>query len=188
MNEELSLSRNGADLIKAFESCEKKAGPGRFKAYFCPAGVLTIGWGHTNDSGRRFSAGEAWSQEECDAAFEDDMKVFEDAVRRNVRTRLNQDQYDALVSFTYNVGETNLRRSTLLRKLNDGDFEGAAHEFCKWNKGGGKVLAGLVRRRASEALLFQGIADRDHDGSPDGRMAKTTAAHPSGILKGAGLF
>jgi hypothetical protein len=66
--------------------------------------------------------------------------------------------------------------------VNAGDFEGAAHEFSKWNKGGGKVLAGLVRRRASEALMFQGIPDRNYDGLPDQGMAKTTGAHASGLF------
>ncbi|HWT31557.1 MAG TPA: lysozyme [Propylenella sp.] len=181
VNENLSLSTEGANLIKAFESCEKKSGPGRFKAYVCPAGVLTIGWGHTNDNGRKFGPDDIWSQQECDDAFNTDMDVFEKAVRRNVTVPLNQSQFDALVSFTYNVGEGNLKSSTLLKKVNAGDFEGAAHEFSKWNKGGGKVLAGLVRRRASEALLFQGIPDRDYDGLPDQGMAKTTGGHASGL-------
>jgi GH24 family phage-related lysozyme (muramidase) len=76
-------------------------------------------------------------------------------------------QFDALVSFCYNCGEGNLAKSTLLKKVNAGDFEGAALEFHKWNKGGGKVLPGLVRRRASESLLFQNITDADYDGKPD---------------------
>jgi lysozyme len=76
-------------------------------------------------------------------------------------------QFDALTSFTYNCGEGNLKKSTLLKKVNAGDFEGAALEFHKWNKANGKVLAGLTRRRASESLLFQGITDEDYDGKPD---------------------
>lgn len=167
MNENLHLSAKGADLIKAFESCQKSSGQGRFKAYVCPAGKLTIGWGHTNDHGRRFSNADVWSQQDCDNAFLEDMEHFENIVRRLVKVRLNQDQFDALVSFVYNCGEGNLTKSTLLRKINEGDFEAAAHEFSKWNKCNGQVLAGLVRRRAAEALLFQGIPDRNHDGIPD---------------------
>ena len=184
MNENLSLSETGGNLIKAFESCERKDGAGRFRAYRCPANVLTIGWGHTNDNGRRFGEDAVWSQAECDAAFDEDMKVFEAAVRRNVTVPLTQNQFDALVSFTYNVGEGSLRKSTLLRKLNRGDLEGAAREFSKWNKGGGKVLAGLVRRRASEALLFQGVPDGDYNGLPDQGMAKTTGGYKTRLARG----
>ena len=95
------------------------------------------------------------------------MEEFESAVQRLVKVELEQWQFDALVSFTYNCGEGNLQKSTLLKKVNAGDFDGAALEFHKWNKGGGKVLAGLVRRRASEALLFQNIKDENYDGKPD---------------------
>jgi len=76
-------------------------------------------------------------------------------------------QFDALVSFAYNVGIGNLKSSTLLRKLNAGDYDGAALEFHRWKRSNGRVLPGLVRRRAAEALLFQGIADLDFDGNPD---------------------
>jgi GH24 family phage-related lysozyme (muramidase) len=95
------------------------------------------------------------------------MAGFEAAVRRLVKVPLEPWQYDALVSFAYNCGEGNLGKSTLLKKVNANDFAGAAKEFAKWNKGGGKVLAGLTRRRASEALLFQNIPDENYDGKPD---------------------
>lgn len=162
----LTLSPKGAALIKAFESCEKKVAGG-FKAYRDAIGKLTIGWGHTNDHGRQFDADSVWSQQECDAEFQNDMVRFEAAVHRLVKVPLNQDQFDALVSFAYNCGEGNLEQSTLLKKLNAGDYDGAAKEFQRWNKAGGKVLRGLVRRRASEALLFQGIPDSNYDGIPD---------------------
>lgn len=167
MNDIQCLSAAGMRLIKAFESCQRPVGGGRFRAYYCPAGKLTIGWGHTNDHGRRFDARSIWTQAECDAAFVEDMAHFEAAVRRRVTVPLMQHQFDALVSFTYNCGEANLARSTLLKKLNAGDFDGAAREFGRWNRGGGRVLPGLVRRRAIEALLFRGIPDRNHDGKPD---------------------
>ena len=163
----MRLSPAGIALIKAFEGCLKKLPDGNFKAYVCPAGVLTIGWGHTNDHGRAFGAGTIWTLAECDAAFAEDMRHFEDAVQRLVTVPLNQRQFDALVSFAYNCGEANLAKSTLLRKVNTADFAGAAAEFPRWNRGGGRVLPGLVRRRASEALLFQGIPDNDYDGKPD---------------------
>jgi lysozyme len=167
MNDDRKLTAAGANLIKHFESCLKKVGPHHFTTYKCPAGVSTIGWGHTNHHGRKFSSGDVWSQVECDAEFAADMRGFEDAVRRLVKVPLEPWQFDALVSFTYNCGEGNLSKSTLLKKVNAEDFEGAAKEFAKWNKGGGKVLAGLTRRRASEELLFRNIPDENYDGKPD---------------------
>jgi GH24 family phage-related lysozyme (muramidase) len=95
------------------------------------------------------------------------MQGFESAVRRLVKVPLAAYQYDALVSFCYNCGEGNLAKSTLLKKVNNKEFEAAAQEFKKWNKGGGKVLPGLTRRRASEALLFQNISDLNYDGKAD---------------------
>jgi len=175
MNEQLHLSKQGAALVQAFENCLQPVSgitPKRFRAYRCPAGVLTIGWGHTNDHGRRFDEGTVWTQADCDFAFAEDMAHFEAAVRRLVTVALKQEQFDALVSFAYNCGEGNLEKSTLLRKVNAGDFAAAALEFPRWNRGGGRVLAGLVRRRASEALLFQGIADNNYDGKPDEPMAQ----------------
>ncbi|MHB8286172.1 MAG: lysozyme [Caulobacteraceae bacterium] len=128
-----------------------------FKPYTCPAGILTIGWGHTNASGRAFTVTDIWSQQDCDAAFLVDMQGAEAAVRRLVTVKLTQPQFDALVSFTYNCGAGSLAASTLLKLLNAGDFEGAALEFHKWTHGGGQILSGLVRRRAAEALMFQEV-------------------------------
>jgi lysozyme len=157
MNDGLQISEKGQALVKSFENCltAVNAAKTEFKPYFCPAGVLTIGWGHTNDNGRKFKEGDIWTKGECDAEFRADMRKFEVAVKRRVKVALTQSQFDALVSFTYNCGEGNLSRSGLLRKVNAKDFEGAADEFAKWNRGGGKVLRGLTRRRAAEAALFR---------------------------------
>jgi hypothetical protein len=95
------------------------------------------------------------------------MAKFEAVVEKLVKVELKQHQFDALVSFAFNCGEGALAKSTLLRKVNNKDFAGAAQEFHKWTHGGGRVLPGLVRRRASESLLFQGIADENFDGKPD---------------------
>lgn len=152
----MKISNNGLAIVQAFEGCLKSVGGGKFKPYVCPAGVLTIGWGHTNHHGRQFKAGDIWTQAECDAQLVEDMKGFEAAVTRRVKTPILQHQFDALVSFTYNCGEGNLLKSTLLKKVNAGDFAGAAAEFHKWTRGGGQMLPGLVRRRKAEALLFQG--------------------------------
>jgi len=149
------LSPKGAALIKSFEGCLKPDGHGNFVAYYCPAGVLTIGWGHTNDNGRQFNTSSVWSQQDCDTAFLADMAQFCAVVDGLVKVSLNQNQFDALVSFAYNCGAGALGTSTLLKKLNAGDYAGAAAEFPKWNKGGGVVLPGLVRRRAAEQQLFE---------------------------------
>ena len=166
MNEDRHLTKAGANLIQHFEGCLHPH-KGKFTAYKCPANVLTIGWGHTNHHGRKFDAATLWTGEECHQVFLEDMEGFERAVRRLVTVPLTPYQYDALVSFCYNCGEGNLAKSTLLKKVNAGDHKGAAAEFHKWNKAGGKVLAGLTRRRASESLLYQNIPDLNYDGKAD---------------------
>jgi lysozyme len=151
----MKISQRGLKLVKEFEGCLKSIGGGKFVPYVCPAGVLTIGWGTTNLDGKKFDKYSVWTQAECDAALATDMGKYEQAVTRRVKVPLNQNQFDALVSFTYNCGEGNLAKSTLLRKVNAGDYDGASRQFAAWNKGAGKVLAGLVRRRAAEAALFR---------------------------------
>ena len=167
MNEELHLSDAGANLVKAFEGLLKKIGPDQYRAYVCPAGVTTIGWGTTAEFGRKLAKDTVWNKKQCDDAFLNDMRQFEDAVKKLVKVPLTQNRFDALTSFCYNCGSGNLAKSGLLRKVNQQDWQGAADEFPKWNKGGGKVLPGLVRRRASERLLFLNIPDLDYDGKPD---------------------
>lgn len=150
----MKISERGLKLIKEFEGCLRPIGGGKFVPYICPAGVLTIGWGTTNLDGKKFDKYSVWTQAQCDNALAQDMVKYERAVERRVKVDLNQNQFDALVSFTYNCGEGNLAKSTLLKRVNAGDFKGAARQFAAWNKGAGKVLKGLVRRRAAEAALF----------------------------------
>ena len=154
----MKISRRGLNLIKEFEGCLKPIGGGKFVPYICPAGVLTIGWGTTNLDGKKFDKYSVWTQAQCDTALAVDMEKYEAAVHRRVKVPLNQNQFDALVSFTYNCGEGNLAKSTLLKKVNARDYVGAAGQFPLWNKGAGVVLRGLVRRRAAEAALFRSIA------------------------------
>lgn len=176
MNSHLKLTPAGANLIKHFEGCLQKKGD-RYASYVCPAGVTTIGWGSTGPPHGRHKIDKytLWSQAQCDTAFLTDMEEFEKDVRRLVKVQLEPWQFDALVSFTYNVGAGNLSKSTLLKKVNAKDFAGAAKEFIRWNKANGKVLAGLTRRRASESLLFQNITDENYDGKADKPHA---ADHP----------
>ena len=121
--------------------------------------MVTIGVGHTSHHGRKVAMGDVWSKAECDAEFLSDMHIFENDVRRLVKVRLTPWQFDAVTSFSFNVGASAFGGSTMLKKINKGDFEGAALEFHRWNKANGKVLDGLVRRRASGAL------DSKHPGS-----------------------
>ncbi len=146
----MKLSDNGIRLIKRFEGYHRKLPDGGCIAYRCPAGVWTIGYGTTAG----VKPGLIWTEAQAEAALRDDVVRFESAVLRLVRVPLNQNQFDALVSFTYNVGEGALAKSSVLRCVNAGDMAGAARAFALWNKAGGKVLPGLVERRAREAALF----------------------------------
>jgi lysozyme len=141
----MNTSQKGLDLIKSFEGL-------RLSAYKCPAGVWTIGYGTTAG----VKEGQVITKERADELLRDDVKRFEDQVLRLVKVPLTQGQLDALVSFTYNLGAANLGNSTLLRLLNAGDYKGAAAQFDRWNKAGGKVLKGLVTRRAAERAMFEG--------------------------------
>jgi lysozyme len=142
------ISCDGLDLIKHFE--------GLFlQAYRCPAGVWTIGYGHTgirhNDGtvkpGRRITAAQA------EELLRLDMSKYEAAVNRLVTVPLAQHEFDALVSFHFNTGA--LGKSTLLRRLNAGAYAEVPHQLRRWTRANGKVLKGLVRRRQSESLLWQ---------------------------------
>lgn len=139
------IGKAGLDLIKDFEGW-------RDTAYLCPANVLTIGYGST---GPHVKAGMKISKERGEELLKDDLDRFEKAVTRLVTVPLRQNQYDALVSFAFNVGISALERSTLLKRVNAKLFDQAAAEFAKWNRAGGKVLAGLTRRRAAETALFK---------------------------------
>ncbi len=120
MNEALYLSARGTALIKSFEACREATGDGRFGAYLCPAHVLTIGWGHTNRAGLAFAANTVWTQAQCDDAFVQDMSVIEAAVKRVVKIALDQNEFDALVSFAFNCGTGNLAGSTLFAEIECG--------------------------------------------------------------------
>lgn len=136
-------SRKGLDLIKQFEGC-------KLSAYLCPAGVWTIGWGRTTNVKR----GDTCTQAQADAWLVQEYDAFERKVRALIKVAVTPNQLGALISFAYNVGVGALQSSTLLRLLNQGDYAGAAAQFARWNKAGGKTLAGLTRRRKAEADLF----------------------------------
>lgn len=148
--EGMTLSKEGLRLVKSFEGYHRRLRDGSCIAYQCPAGVWTLGYGCTVG----IKPGMQWTEAEAEEALHGELARFESAVRRLVKVDLNQNEFDALVSFAYNCGEGALAKSTILRRLNAGDRVGAAKAFHAWNKGGGRVLPGLVSRRAREAALF----------------------------------
>ncbi|MBN8968931.1 MAG: lysozyme [Rhizobiales bacterium] len=155
----LRMSQAGLDLVKAFESCMAaiKSKPGFFKPYRDSAGVLTIGWGHTNHHLPRFDGNSVWSRDDCDLALAGDMGTFERWVTDHAKVDLAQHEFDALVSWSFNTGGP--ATATLWKKLNAGNKAAVPAELTKWNRAGGKVLAGLVRRRKAEGLMFAGKID-----------------------------
>ena len=140
----MKCSQEGLALIKKFEGC-------RLKAYRCSANVLTIGYGHTGG----VKEDDTISQPEADELLENDIAKFEEYVSDNVIVELKLYQFDALVAWTFNLGVGNLRNSTMLKKLNEADYDSIPFEMRRWNKAGGKTLDGLIRRRKAEGLLFE---------------------------------
>ena len=145
----MRISEKGLAMIEKFEGCLLKASNKL-------DGVWTIGYGQTGRYyGKRVRRGMTTTKAEAHAWLRDhSIKTYEDAVTQAVKVPLNQHQFDALVSFAYNVGVGALKQSTALRKLNAGDYAGAADALTMWTKCNGKVLAGLVRRRKEERALF----------------------------------
>lgn len=142
----MKISQNGIDLIKRFEGFSPTA-------YLCPAGVWTIGYGHTAG----VSEGDSIDEDTAEDFLREDLADAEGAVGKYVKVPLKQWQFDALVSFTFNLGAGNLYNSTLLKKVNrNPDDPAIRQEFGKWVHAGGRVLPGLVERRKAEADMYFG--------------------------------
>ena len=141
----MNISQEGLSLIKKFEGCE-------LEAYKCAAGVWTIGFG----SIKGVKQGDTITQEEADNLLLHEMDEYEGYINDAVNVDLNQNQFDALVSWVFNLGPSNLSSSTLLTRINNKDWDDVPAQIKRWNKAGGKVLQGLIRRREAEALLFEG--------------------------------
>lgn len=139
-----SINREGLELVKQFEGC-------KLKAYVCPAGILTIGYGST---GKHVKPGMVITQDQAEELLRSDLRRFEDAVAA-AAPKATDNQFSAMVSLAFNIGIGALQRSTVLRRHLAGDHAGAADAFLMWNKAGGKVLAGLTRRREAEAALYR---------------------------------
>lgn len=144
----MKMGPKGLALLKSFEGWSGRA-------YQDSVGVWTIGYGHTSMAGPpTVKRGMTITKAEGEAILKRDLKKYEQAVSDAVRVDLNQEQFDALVSFTYNVGPGNWRKSSVLRMVNAGRFDAVPARLMLWNKAGGKVLRGLTRRRAAEGELF----------------------------------
>lgn len=139
------ITQNGLDLIKRFEGFSRTV-------YFCPAGYPTIGYGHVVKDDEDFSAGidEAQAEE----LLRQDAQIAERAVLRLINVPLTDGQFDALASFTYNLGGGALQRSTLRRKINREEHADVPEQFMRWIWAGGRKLKGLVRRRAAETQFY----------------------------------
>jgi len=161
----MQMSQEGIDaLLKKFEGC-------KLKAYRCPANVCTIGYGHTSAAGAPAVAdGMTITQKQADDILRRDLVKYETAVFNMVKQPLTQHQFDVLVDFAYNAGVGNLQSSTLLKKVNAAQFDAVPAELMKWTKGGGKVLAGLVKRRQAESAWWMA-----HEIAPIGAVPLVSA-------------
>ena len=187
-----TISDDGIELIKRFEGLHKVQPDGLISSYRCAAGVWTIGWGST----KGIRSGMKITVEEAEEKLRDDLKTAESAVKQHVSVPLSQGQYDALVSFIFNLGSGNFRSSSLLKRLNRGLYDDVPEQLLRWNKArvGGKltVLRGLTRRRAAEAAIFSRDAKLPADDGGPVSVQKISQAdikplRQSKTMAGAGI-
>lgn len=144
-----TIGKGGIALIKEFEGL-------RLEAYDDGVGVITIGYGAIKyPNGVRVKRGDKITLAQAEEYLKNDLKCAIETVNKVIKVPVTQNQFDAMVSLTYNIGATAFTSSTLARKLNNKDYKGAAEQFLVWNKAGGKVMNGLVRRRQAEKKLFE---------------------------------
>ena len=148
----MNISEEGLNLIKHFEGCPVN-GAGDPVAYLCPANVWTIGYGHTH----KVKQHDRWTMDHAEFILKEEIEdEYEKHIKELVKVRLSQNQFDALVAWVFNLGYGNLKESTMLKVLNEGKYQEVPAQIKRWNKAGGQVLAGLVKRRDAEALMFEG--------------------------------
>lgn len=186
-----TVSPSGISLVKKFEGLHKQTSEGDVRAYRCPAGRWTIGWGHCKGvkSGMRATVAE------CEQFLQEDLNEAGNVVTRLVHVPLTQHQFDALASFIFNLGQGNFAESTLLRKLNQGLYDEVPEQLMRWNKarvdGVLTPLKGLTRRRTAEAALFSmDVALADDGGDMMAQKPEQSATKPlkkSKTLAGAGI-
>ncbi|MCS5421236.1 MULTISPECIES: lysozyme [Psychrilyobacter] len=144
----MKISKQGIDLLKHFESYE-------MKAYTCPSGVWTIGWGFTQVNGKKVKEGDIMTLEVADIELVKQLRIYENVVKKAIMIKkINQNQYDALISLCYNIGGSSFRRSDIVKEVNSRNFIGACRIFNLWSKAAEKRSKGLLRRRMSERNLF----------------------------------
>jgi lysozyme len=141
----MKISEEGIALIKKFEGC-------KLEAYLDAVDVPTIAYGRTKD----VKIGDICTQQQAEDWLEEELVEYAGYVNEAVKVELTQPQFDSLVSWTYNLGPSNLNRSSMLRVLNTSDYDNVPEQIMRWNKAGGRVLPGLVRRREAEAEMFKG--------------------------------
>lgn len=140
----MKCNEAGLSIIKRFEGL-------RLKAYKCPAGIWTIGYGST---GKHVHEGMVITEEQADKLLRSDVRTAESAVTRGVNVDLNENEFSALTSFVFNIGGNAFWRSNMRALINRNDMKSASLEFARWNRSKGTVLAGLIERRKAEAALF----------------------------------
>lgn len=171
------INKAALDLIKSFEGL-------KLTAYLDIVGVPTIGYGCTHGLTKADVDGKRTITEaEAEEMLMSELAKFEAGVENCVNVQINENQFGALVAFSYNVGTGALQKSTLLKMLNSGDISGAAEQFLRWNKAGGKEVAGLTRRRQAERSLFLQPVAAKQDLLPDGPTAEEIAKKLEDIEK-----
>ena len=178
-----TVSQQGVELVKKFEGLHKLKEDGLVHSYRCPAGVWSIGYGFT----KGVRSGTKMTVQECEDRLLEELNEFGAQVRRVVDVPLTQSQFDAIVSLTFNIGIGNLKSSTLLRKLNAGDYAAVPAQMMRWNKArvDGKLapLKGLTRRRAAEAAVFTMDAQLPTDDGGDTMVQKITVQDKKPLTK-----
>jgi lysozyme len=193
----MDISQRGVDFIVSFEGKKTLLPDGRYKSYLdtlAKPPVWTIWAGLT----KGVNGSTCWTESQCEAQFAKELAIYEDAVEKYVKVPLNQNQFDALVSFVYNCGPGALQKSTLLKVLNQGKYSQVPAQLARWNKAGGKVWPGLTRRRAAEGALFmepveitepQEIIVRDEEGEvsrvPETAMPQRVEVSTAPVTEGA---
>lgn len=147
----MKLTQAAVDLVKHFEGK-------RLKAYYDPVGIVTIGYGYTNRAGfgPGVAMGDVWTEEKAEDMLRQGLEMFGDKIRPYITAPATDEQFGAFVSLAYNIGWQSFIKSTALKRFNAGDVAGCAEAMLWWNKAGGKVMRGLVRRREAEVSLFWG--------------------------------
>ncbi len=173
------INSEALDLIRRWEGL-------RLSAYLCAAGIWTIGYGHTTG----VKPGDTITEAQATALLQADLRVAEAAVQNMVHVPLSDGQFGALVSFTFNVGQGALGRSTLLRRLNAGDYDAVPAELARWNRAAGRVVQGLSNRRAAEAGLWArgGYVSSNHVGAQSARRPPDATAGAAGGALATGVI